>query len=173
VGSSPAARILIPPSLLWILDCFPGQSGGCALQQLTRLHASSLARRAGLDLYSDNRRESLATRDAACEDLLPPSLASIVCGQAGATRFMRASGKESARAVVRPRLKQASAVSDLCRERRGVLAGGVSRSKKPAGCPRASASRSWADGFAACKRVAAEEDTPARPQTEMRRKRPG
>src|ERR1700682_2970998 len=44
------------------------------------------------------------------------------------------------------------------RERLGVLAGDVSRSKKPAGCPLASASREWADGFAACKRAAAEAD---------------
>jgi hypothetical protein len=35
-------------------------------------------------------------------------------------------------------------------------AGDVSRSKKPAGCPLASASREWADGFAACKRAVAE-----------------
>ena len=48
-------------------------------------------------------------------------------------------------------------------EARGVLVGGVSRSKRPAGCPPASASRWWADGLAACKRVAAVEDTPRRP----------
>ena len=44
----------------------------------------------------------------------------------------------------------------------GVLLGCISRSKKPAGRPLARVSREWADGFAACKRAAAVEDTPTR-----------
>jgi len=42
-----------------------------------------------------------------------------------------------------------------------------SRSKRPAGCPLASASREWADGLDACKRVSRRRGHPASTRAEM------
>jgi hypothetical protein len=42
-----------------------------------------------------------------------------------------------------------------------------SRSKRPAGCPRASASREWADGLAACKRASRRRGHTRRPTAQQ------